>query len=178
MGKGEWVSRSSVWRAVAVGLALAVSGACGGGGGGNSKSNGQASSPRVVTANVKQVEADFPASAYVAELTSPPPGARVVDIQVHDFHYFPSEFSAAPGEQIAVHLVDTDFTGYSIMFNLPSGLTGMKTGVGAGKDAYIAFSAPSAPGAYSFFDPRGPVRFFGTFGYMNVTSEGASAEGE
>ena len=45
MGKGEWVSRSSVWRAVAVGLALVVSGACGGGGGGNSKSNGQASSP-------------------------------------------------------------------------------------------------------------------------------------
>src|SRR5436305_9541088 len=43
MGKGEWVSRSSGWRAVAVGLALAVGGACGGGG--SSKSNGQTSSP-------------------------------------------------------------------------------------------------------------------------------------
>ena len=41
MGKGAWVSRSSIWRAVAVGLALAVTGAaCGGGG--DSKSNGEA----------------------------------------------------------------------------------------------------------------------------------------
>ena len=43
MGKGEWVSRTSMWRAVALGLALALTGACGGGGGGDSKSNGEAS---------------------------------------------------------------------------------------------------------------------------------------
>jgi glucose dehydrogenase len=130
--------------------------------------NGQAA-PSVITANLRPVIADFPASAYVDELNTPPAGARVVDIEIHDFHYFPSEFSAAPGEQIAVHLIDTDFTGYSIMFNLPSGLIGMKNGVGPNKDAYIAFTAPDEPGAYSYFDPRGPVRFFGTFGYMNVS---------
>jgi alcohol dehydrogenase (cytochrome c) len=134
--------------------------------------NNQAQTPNVVTANVKQVEADFPASAYVQELTSPPDGARVVDIEVHDFHYFPSEFNAQPGEQLAVHLMNTDFTGYSVMFNLPSGLIGMKNGVGPKKDAYIAFTAPTDPGAYSYFDPRGPVRFFGTFGYMNVRAAG------
>ena len=45
MGKGEWVSRRSVWRAVTVGVALAIAGAaCGGGGGGSSKSNGEAAS--------------------------------------------------------------------------------------------------------------------------------------
>jgi hypothetical protein len=70
-----------------------------------------------------------------------------------------------------VHLVNTDFTGYSIMFNLPSGLIGMKNGVGPRKDAYIAFTAPPDPGAYSYFDPRGPVRFFGTFGYVNVLAQ-------
>jgi alcohol dehydrogenase (cytochrome c) len=134
---------------------------------------GQAATPNVVNANVRQVEADFPASAYVQELTSPPDGARVVDIEVHDFHYFPSEFEAQPGEQIAVHLINPDFTGYSIMFNLPSGLIGMKNGVAPKKDAYLAFTAPTDPGAYSYFDPRGPVRFFGTFGYMNVGAPSA-----
>jgi hypothetical protein len=138
--------------------------------------SGQPASAPVITANVRPVEADFPASSYVEELSSPPPGARVVDVEVHDFHYFPSEFDVQPGEQIAVHLIDTDFTGYSIMFNLPSGLIGMKTGVGAHKDAYITFTAPGEPGAYSFFDPRGPVRFFGTFGYMNVMPTSESAE--
>src|SRR5947199_4679346 len=42
MGKGEWVSRRSVWRAVTVGVVLAIAGAACGGGGGSSKSNGQA----------------------------------------------------------------------------------------------------------------------------------------
>jgi alcohol dehydrogenase (cytochrome c) len=139
--------------------------------------SGQPATPPVIMANVRPVESDFPASAYVEELSSPPAGARVVDIEVHDFHYFPSEFDVQPGEQIALHLVDTDFTGYSIMFNLPSGLIGMKNGVAAHKDAYLAFTAPTAPGAYSFFDPRGPVRFFGTFGYMNVMAASESEEG-
>src|SRR5256714_600883 len=45
MGKGEWVSRRSVWRAVTVGVALAIAGAAGGGGGGgSSKGNGEAAS--------------------------------------------------------------------------------------------------------------------------------------
>jgi len=58
MGKGEWVSRRSFCRVVALGLALATAGvACGGGGGGKDSAKGSTQAPEDLRAPAAQVTA-------------------------------------------------------------------------------------------------------------------------
>ncbi len=88
--------------------------------------------------------------------------------------YFPNEFEVEPGQQVAVHTVNTGVPPSGIAIMLPDGPMALKGPVKPKEDAYFVFTAPDRPGAYEFFSPLGPQRFFGMTGTMTV-SEGAGA---
>ena len=127
---------------------------------------GQSSTPNVVTANPTLAKTGTPAT--FPALMSAPPGARVVTIDEHDYHFYPSQFTARAGEKIAVHLKNTGKVG-SIGFavDLPTGPIGLEGNVGAGQDEYFAFTAPLQPGGYQFYGP-GDAQFYGATGVLTV----------
>lgn len=136
---------------------------------------GGAAEPNVVTAEPTQVETGaIPPEAMVAPMKRAPAGATVVEIETHDFTYFPNEFEVEPGQQVAVHIVNTGVPPSGIAIMLPDGPMALKGPVKPKEDAYFVFTAPDRPGAYEFFSPLGPQRFFGMTGTMTV-AEGASA---
>ena len=122
--------------------------------------------PIVVQANPVQVPAgDLPASALQPPLTTAPEGARVVELVAHDFAFEPRSFTALPGEQIAVQIVNTTAMGTSFTITLPTGRVGLSTSVPGNQSGYFVFTAPSQPGVYEFF---GSARFLGMTGEMRV----------
>jgi len=126
------------------------------------------SGPSVVTAHPQPVPEVIP--RMIPPASSAPTGARVVTIHTHDFHYYPNTFTVTAGQQVAVHIVNTGALGASIAFTLPGGAIALSTPVKPGRNAYLVFTAPRTPGAYTFFSPLGPQKFFGMTGTMTVGS--------
>jgi len=124
--------------------------------------------PSVVMAHPQPVPEVIP--TMVPPASSAPAGARVVTIHTHDFHYYPNTFTVTAGQQVAVHIVNTGALGSSIAFTLPGGAIALSTPVKPGQNAYLVFTAPRTPGAYTFFSPLGPQKFFGMTGTMTVGS--------
>ena len=133
--------------------------------------------PNEVFAEPSQVETgEIAADAMVAPVALPPAGATLVEIETHDFSFFPNDFSVAPGAEVAIHLTNTGVPPSGIAIKLPDGAIALKGPLVPMEDAYFVFTAPDKAGAYSFFSPLGPQRFFGMTGTMTV-AKGAQAEG-
>lgn len=134
--------------------------------------------PNVVMANPKQVPTgDIPDSALQAKLSSPPPDARVVDITMNELFFYPNQFSAAPGEKIAVHLKNNEPAGHehTIAFGLPTGVIALKDPIPPGEEGYFAFTAPTAPGDYQFWCTVGEHKELGMTGTMTLGGNVAQA---
>ncbi|MGD9890204.1 MAG: PQQ-binding-like beta-propeller repeat protein [Dehalococcoidia bacterium] len=126
---------------------------------------------RVLRADPQQVETGaIPESAMIPPMQSPPADAVVVEVETHDFAFFPNEFVVPAGRQVAVHIVNTGVPPSGIAIKLPDRPIALKGPVKPGEDAYLVFRAPSEPGSYEFFSPLGPQRFFGMTGTMTVVA--------
>lgn len=127
------------------------------------------SGPNVVTANPVQIPlAPLPIQPLTTA-TSPPAGAQLVEIQAHDFNYYPNHFEVKPGTEVVVHLVNTDpAAGAGFAVQLPDEILQLQQPVMPMSSAYLVFTAPTQPGDYRIFSP-GPPEFFGMTGTMRVT---------
>lgn len=108
----------------------------------------------------------------VAPLQHAPAGADVVEIDVHDYAFFPDRFQVKPGAQVAIHLVNHGFKPVGMAVKLPAGALAMKGPVKPQQDAYFLFTAPAKEGVYEFMSPLGPQVDMGLQGTFLVTSEG------
>lgn len=132
-----------------------------------------------VFAEPQQVETGgIPASALVAPMALPPDGSTVVELETAEFSFFPNEFTVAPGATVAIHLMNVGVPPSSIAINLPEGPMALAGALVPTEDAYFVFTAPEQPGAYEFFSPLGPQRFFGMTGTMRVGQDSAAASPE
>ncbi len=120
------------------------------------------------------------AEALVAPVALPPADATLVEIETHDFSFFPNEFSVAPGAEVAIHLTNTGLPPSGLAVEMPDGPIALMGPLVPSEDAYFVFTAPEEPGAYRFFSPLGPQRFFGMTGTMTVAQdeEATPAAGE
>jgi alcohol dehydrogenase (cytochrome c) len=102
---------------------------------------------------------------------TPPRGARVIEIKMHDYNFDPNTITARPGEKITVHLVNTDpVAGFGFVIDLPTRPLALVGHLGPGESKYVAFTAPSQPGDYEFYSLTGNAeRFFGMTGTLRVT---------
>jgi alcohol dehydrogenase (cytochrome c) len=135
--------------------------------------------PSRVTAQVRRVEGRLfsEASALrVAGVSSPPDGAMVVEMEMHDFHYYPDTFTVPAGQQVALHLVNTDpIVGQGFVVMTPERPTALTGPVLPGADTYVVFTAPSVPGSYPFLSDVGnSEKDFGATGVMVVASAEAA----
>lgn len=121
--------------------------------------------PRVVSATPMLVDPGDPEMFPAA--TSAPPGAHVITISMHDFHFYPSRIIVRAGETVALHVKNTAIENEGFAVALPTGLIGVEGGVDPGKDVYFAFTAPRRPGSYEFYGP-GDARYYGLSGRMIV----------
>lgn len=141
----------------------------------------QHQSTNVVVANPIPVEQGaIPPSRTFPGTARPASGATVVTLDMRDLQYHPSSFTAAPGEKISVHLMNTDaILPYSFAVGLPSGPIQLATKVKPGQSTYFTFTAPRTPGNYRFFSP-GAQAFFGMQGSLTVSAmpTGGAATGD
>lgn len=127
------------------------------------------SSPHVVSASPAQVPTGgIPDSAMVEPRQEAPQGSKVITLKTHDFRFYPDHFAAAPGEQLAIHVVNDGLPPAGIAFKLPSGPVALKGPVKPKHDAYLVVTAPSETGTYSFFSPLPNQKQFGMTGKMQV----------
>jgi quinohemoprotein ethanol dehydrogenase len=132
--------------------------------------------PNVVRADPVQVETGaIPPEAMVPPMQSAPAGATIVEIETHDYTFFPNEFTVEPGQQVAVHIVNTGLPPSGIAIMLPDGPMALKGAVLTKEDAYFVFTAPDQPGTYDFFNPLGPQKFFGMTGTMTVSADASES---
>lgn len=130
---------------------------------------GSGQTPSIIEANPTQVDTgEIPASDLVPPSSVPPADARVIEMETHDFKFFPSEFVAQPGEKLALHIRNSDVALVSIAFKFPSGPLGLQGPILPNQAIYFVFQAPAEPGNYPFFSPLGPERFFGMTGNLQV----------
>lgn len=132
--------------------------------------------PNVVEAHPMPVEEGELANATEVEaVQSAPPDAVVVDLQTHDFNFYPNEFTVQTGQKVAVHIVNTGIVPTLFAVKLPSGPIKLKEEdkIKPNEDAYIVVTAPDQPGRYEFMSP--PQEKFGMVGTMIVVPPGAAA---
>jgi hypothetical protein len=101
---------------------------------------------------------------------------------MHDFRYYPDTFTVPAGQEVAVHLMNTDpIAGQGFVVMTPGRPTALMGPVAPGADTYVVFTTPSQPGDYPFLSDTGnSEKDFGATGMMVVASvetAGVSAAG-
>jgi alcohol dehydrogenase (cytochrome c) len=136
--------------------------------------------PNVVTAQPTQLQSgDIPDSALVDPVKSAPTDATVVEVHAHNIHFYPDELTAAPGQKLAIHLMNVEpgQVAHNFYIALPSGVIGTKGVLDPGQEGYMVITAPSQPGEYYFWCDVGSHRFQGMTGELRVAEGGAAQPG-
>lgn len=80
---------------------------------------------------------------------------RQVDIAVKDYHYFPEEIVAKPGEKLHLVVKNMGQNEHNMDFDLPAGAMQMPSNVDPGQTMQYDIQAPDKPGKYYFHCPVG-----------------------
>ena len=143
---------------------------------------GVALDPTTATAKPNIVKADIPdvgaAGRYpghvVAPTSKPAPGSTVYTVQYRTGLYDPSTIVVAPGQNVSIHLMNTD--AYSVAgwaVDLPSFSVAMQSQITAGHDAYLNLGKmPDTPGTYMFYNPHESGKYSGQAGTFIVAEPG------
>lgn len=126
--------------------------------------------PNIVRADPEQVETgSIPEEAMIEPVDSVPQGAIEVTLTTHDFSFVPNTFTVPAGKDVAIRIRNTGVppSGFAVM--LPDGPLALKGPVMPKDEAVLVFTAPDEPGAFPFFSPLGPQKFFGMRGLMRVS---------
>ena len=110
---------------------------------------------------------------FVPPAARPPAGSTVYTIQFRSLLYYPKKVTVAPGQLVAIHLMDTDpWASAAFAIDLPTGSVAMRSQLAAGHDAYIAFQVPNTPGTYTFYYPSYGMLYQGAAGTLTVAGPG------
>lgn len=80
---------------------------------------------------------------------------RQVEVTVKDYHYFPEEIVAKPGEKLHLVIKNMGQNEHNLDFDFPAGAMQMPSNVDPGQTMQYDIQAPAQPGKYYFHCPVG-----------------------
>src|SRR6185295_16718510 len=90
--------------------------------------------------------------------------------------FAPDHFAVRAGAPVSaeLHVGDSLYAGvtHGLVFELEHGLTAEAPPADSGMTTGVRFTAPSAPGSYTYYCPVGIHRALGMEGTMDVTADG------
>ena len=99
---------------------------------------------------------------------APGEGRRTVEVVAVDYRYEPARIEAAPGEPLAVKLINRGSHPHNIEFELPGGEQELEEPVPTGESAVLKFDAPQEPGEYTVYCPVADHKERGMVGTLVV----------
>ena len=102
--------------------------------------------------------------------------ARTIEVLAYDYRFEPAKIEVAPGEAVAVKLVNKSDHPHNIEFELPSGEKELEKPVPPGESAVLKFTAPQKPGEYTVYCPVANHKEKGMTGKLVVREAGRGGQ--